>query len=135
LGTLWAMGRIILLLALAAGLAAAPLGSSANQTRLARYCSTTGDVCYGIFDENNAIRFKLTLAAKYFARYQICVRPLGQKTTCKTFRVTKKGVSFGGTVNWLRNFHTAGPRRYEVTWKQSGRRLGPTLKFTLPAPA
>jgi hypothetical protein len=129
------MARISLLVALAAGLAFAPLGSSANQSRIASHCSTSGDVCYGIFKGNaGLIRFQLTAAAKYFARYRICVRPLGQKTTCKRFGVKKVGANWGGTVIWQRNFPMAGPRRYQVTWKLGANRLGPSLSFTLPAP-
>ena len=128
------MARFILLVTLAAGLAVAPLGLSANQGRVASHCSASGDVCYGIFKNVGAVRFQLTLAAKYFARYRICVRPLGQKTTCKRFRVRKIGANWGGKVSWQKNFPLAGPRRYQVTWIQGGHRLGPRLAFTLPAP-
>jgi hypothetical protein len=129
------MRRIILLVALAAGLAAAPLGSSANQSRIASHCSTSGDVCYGIFQGSaGLIRFQLTTAAKYFSRYRICVRPLGTAAKCKSFRVGKVGASWGGKVIWQRNFPMRGPRRYRVTWSQGGHRMGPSLSFTLPAP-
>jgi hypothetical protein len=122
-------------IALLAGLAVAPLASSANESRIASRCSQSGDVCYGIFkDPGGLIRFQLTTAAKYFARYRICVRPLGTAGTCKTFRVRKVGADWGGKVIWQRNFPMRGPRRYVVTWKQNGRRLGPSLTFTLPAP-
>jgi hypothetical protein len=127
--------RISLLLALAVGLAFAVPASSAEQGRIASHCSASGDVCYGIFKGSaGVIRFQLTTAAKYFSRYQICVRPLGQTATCKSFRVKKVGANWGGKVIWQRNFPMAGPRRYLVTWKQGGRRLGPSLSFTLPAP-
>ena len=111
------MRRIILLVALAAGLAAAPLGLSANQGRIASHCSTSGDVCYGIFKQTlGAITFRLTTAAKYFPRYRICVRPLGTAAKCKSFRVRKTGANWGGTVSWQKNSHSRGPRRYKVTW-------------------
>jgi hypothetical protein len=129
------MRRIILLVALAAGLAVAPLGLSADQSRIASHCSASGDVCYGIFQGTlGAITFKLTTAAKYFPRYRICVRPLGTKATCKSFRVRKTGANWGGTVKWQQSFPQRGPRRYKVTWSQSGHSLGPSLSFTLPAP-
>jgi len=129
------MTRLILLVTLTAGLAVAPLALSADQGRVASHCSSSGDVCYGIFKSKlGAVRFQLTTAAKYFARYRICVRPLGQTARCKSFRVRKVGTNWGGTVSWQKNFPTAGPRRYRVTWKQHGRRLGPSLSFTLPAP-
>lgn len=129
------MTRFISLVALIAGLAVAPLALSADQARVASHCSSSGDVCYGIFkSDEGAVRFQLTLAAKYFARYRICVRPLGQTRTCKTFRVRKVGANWGGKVSWQKNFPLRGPRRYRVTWSQHGQRLGPTLSFTLPAP-
>ncbi|MEK6274682.1 MAG: hypothetical protein AABM30_05020 [Actinomycetota bacterium] len=128
------MARIGLLLALAVGLLASP-ASSANQARIASHCSASGDVCYGIFkDQAGTIRFRLTTAAKYFTRYRICVRPLGQVATCKSFPVKKVGANWGGTVIWQRNFPVRGPRRYQVTWKLGANRLGPSLSFTLPAP-
>ena len=130
------MRRFILLVALAAGLAVAPLGLSANQGRIASHCSTSGDVCYGIFEQTlGGITFKLTMAAKYFPRYRICVRPLGTAARCKSFRVRKTGPAWGGIVSWQKNFPQRGPRRYKVTWSQRGHRLGPSLSFTLPAPA
>ena len=129
------MARFIPLVALIAGLAVAPPALSANQSRIASHCSGSGDVCYGIFKSNlGAVRFQLTTAAKYFRRYRICVRPLGQTSTCKSFPVKKVGANWGGKVSWQKNFPLAGPRRYRVTWSQHGRRLGPSLSFTLPAP-
>jgi hypothetical protein len=129
------MSRFIPLVALVASLAVAPLALSADQARVASHCSSSGDVCYGIFkNDEGAVRFQLTTAAKYFRRYRICVRPLGQKTTCKIFRVRKIGANWGGKVSWQKNFPMAGPRRYRVTWWQRGHRLGPSLNFTLPAP-
>src|SRR2546422_8240076 len=129
------MARFILLVTLVAGLAVAPLALSADQSRIASHCSASGDVCYGIFrGQLGVIHFKLTTAAKYFPRYRICVLPLGQKATCKSFRVRKVGANYGGTVVWQKNFPVRGPRRYRVTWSQSDNRLGPSLSFTLPAP-
>jgi hypothetical protein len=130
------MLRIGVLLAIGACLVTATSASSAEQVRVASYCSPSGDVCYGIFRAQGQVRFKLTLAAKYFARYKICVRPAGLSATCKRFRVRKTGTSsWGGSVVWLRNFPQRGPRMYTVTWRQSGRRLGPSLTFRQPAPA
>lgn len=126
--------KLFVVLAVLFGLAAAAPASSASEIRVASYCSTSGDLCYGIFNDSGTIRFRLTLAAKYFSRYRICVRPLSQAATCKRFLVRKTGASWGGKVIWQRNFPMSGPRRYRVTWSQSGRRLGPSLSFTLPAP-
>src|SRR2546423_15184677 len=111
------MRRIILLVALAVGLTAAPLGLSADQSRIASHCSASGDVCYGIFQGTKGlITFKLTTAAKFFRRYRICVRPLGTTATCKRFPVRKTGASCGGTGRLQKNFPQRCPRRERVTW-------------------
>jgi hypothetical protein len=102
------MARFIALVALIAGLAVAPLALSADQAKITSHCSASGDVCYGIFrGKVSVIRFRLTTAAKYFARYRICVRPLGQTATCKSFAVRKVGANWGGTVVWQKNFPCA----------------------------
>ena len=103
--------------------------TAAPSARIASYCSASGDVCYGVFDDRGVIRFQLTLAAKYFTRYRICVRPPRGATTCKSFPVKRVGSQFGGAVRWERNFPTRGPGRYRVTWKQGAQALGPGLTF------
>ena len=127
--------RTTLLLVLAAALVAVAPGSAAEQTRVKSYCSESGDVCYGIFKGSGGLyTFQLTLAAKYFSRYRVCVTPLGQKATCKSFPVKKTGAQWGGKVIWQRNFPVRGPRGYRVAWRQGTHRLGPPLTFYLPAP-
>jgi hypothetical protein len=126
--------RPALVAAVAAALIAALPSPASTQTRVKSYCSTTGDLCYGIFRTGSTYSFRLTLAAKYFSRYRICVRPGGQQATCKSFPVKKTGASWGGTVIWQRNYPVRGPRGYRVTWRQGARRLGPSLTFFLPAP-
>jgi hypothetical protein len=103
--------------------------TAASSGRIASYCSASGDVCYGVFDDRGVIRFQLTLAAKYFTRYRICVRPPRGATTCKSFPVKRVGSQFGGAVRWERNFPVRGPGRYRVTWKQGAQALGPGLTF------
>jgi hypothetical protein len=125
--------RTVLTALIAAVVVAAP-GAASDQTRVKSYCSTTGDVCFGIFKAGGTYSFRLTLAAKYFQRYRVCVRPLGEQGTCKSFPVKKTGVGWGGTVVWQRNYQVRGPRGYRVTWRQGTRRLGPSLTFYLPAP-
>jgi hypothetical protein len=121
--------RAGLLVTIAALLAIATPASAAPEARIASYCSPSGDVCYGIFDDRGVIRFQLTLAAKYFSRYRICVRPPRGATTCRSFPVKRVGSQFGGAVRWERNFPSRGPGRYRVTWKQGTRALGPGLTF------
>lgn len=97
--------------------------------RVAGYCSSSGDVCYGIFNDSGSIRFQLTLAARYFGRYRICVRPPTGATTCRSFPVRRTGSLFGGAVKWERNFPDRGPGRYYVRWRLGANALGPRLSF------
>lgn len=119
----------MLLAAIAAASLALPAGASPSEQALPKYCSKSGDLCYGIFRKAGVVSFRLTLAAKYFPRYRLCVRKLGKARVCKTFLVRKTGSQWGGNVNFAKNFpHARGT--YRVTWWQvSMNRLGPALTF------
>ena len=104
--------------------------SAAKPVRVPSHCSKSGDVCYWIVEAGTSHNLRLTLAAKYFSRYRICVRPQRRAATCKSFPVRKAGAQWGGIVNWQRNFPYE-PGRYQVTWRQRLKRLGPPLNFTL----
>ena len=121
--------RISLLAVLAAALVAGGTASSADQIRIASYCSTSGDVCYGIFRQGETYQLQLTTAARYFGRYSICSKPPTGAATCKSFPVRKRGQLFGGVVLFQRNFPHRVYCRYRVTWKQGTHALGPVLKF------
>ena len=54
----------------AAGPAAAPTKT------IASFCSSSGDVCYGIFNASGKVTLRITTAARYFGRYTLCVRLL-----------------------------------------------------------
>lgn len=98
--------------------------------RLPSYCSASGDLCYNIA-LSGPYSLKLTLAARYFSRYRLCVRPLGKARICKSFPVTKTRGRWGGKEYWSHHFPEA-PGRYRVTWLQGTTRLGPPLTFTRP---
>jgi hypothetical protein len=108
--------------------------SAAQPVRVPSYCSKSGDVCYWIVEARADYNLRLTLAAKYFSRYRICVKPRRRATTCKSFPVKRTGAQWGGKVSWQRNFPDA-PGRYRVTWSQGTNRLGPPLNFRLSIPA
>lgn len=113
--------------------------TAAPSGRIASYCSASGDSCYGIFkDRGDVIRFQLTLAAKYYNRYRICVKPPpGRRgaTTCRSFPVKKMGPVYGGAVIWDRNFPRSGPRgRYRVTWKPGVQAVGPGVSLSFVSP-
>jgi hypothetical protein len=121
--------------ALCAALALAGAASAQREQlnpRIATYCSPSGDVCYGILNSGRYIVFQLTLAARYFGRYRICVRPPRGATLCKSFPVRRVGSTYGGGVRWQRQFPNRGTGTYRVTWRQGTSALGPTLRFRLP---
>ena len=126
--------RLVAIAVAVAALGALGSASAKTEVRVRSYCSPSGDVCYGIFKTGGTYSFRLTLAAKYFQRYRVCVRPLGEQGTCKSFPVKKTGAQWGGTVIWQRNYPVRGPRGYRVTWRRGTTRLGPPLTFYLPAP-
>jgi hypothetical protein len=128
------MRLVFLAAACVVALSAVGGASAQDRVRIKSYCSASGDVCYGVFRSSGNFQLKLTLAAKYFGRYRICIVPLGQRKTCKSFPVKKTGAQWGGTVIWQRNFPVSGPRRYKVSWLRGTQRLGPALSFNLPAP-
>lgn len=121
--------RIALVLVSLAAVAFAAPGAAAEKQRIASYCSPSGDVCYGIFNDSGTIRFQLTLAARYFARYRVCVRPPTGATTCRSFPVKKTGAVYGGAVRWQKNFPPRGPGTYRVRWRLGTQALGPALTF------
>jgi hypothetical protein len=119
--------------ALVALCVAAVVCASAGAASAPTYCSPSGDLCYGITTDQTGVKFRLSLFAKYFNRYRICVRPPRGATTCRSFPVKKTARVWGGTVRWDRNFpQNRGNGTYRITWRQGTRALGPTLRFRLP---
>jgi hypothetical protein len=99
---------------------------------IARYCSQTGDLCYGIFRQERLDRivFQITTQERYFRSYRICVREPTGAARCRNFPLNRQTPVYGSHVYWRRYFGDHGPGVYQVAWKnQSGTRLGPTLRF------
>ena len=118
------------LLASASATAADP-----SKEYLARYCSQTGDVCYGIYrlGSSGRIVFQITTQARYFASYRICVKAPAGTVKCRNLPLNRlTPPRYGANVYWRRNFGDRGPGVYRVTWSQGGTRLGPTLRFRRP---
>jgi hypothetical protein len=62
---------------LATAMAAAAARSERSPARtIARYCSQSGDVCYGIFNRGGQVILQITTAAHYFSRYTLCLTRL-----------------------------------------------------------
>jgi hypothetical protein len=126
---------LALLLAAAVGVAAP---AAAAETRVATYCSPSGDVCYGVFGRRHRAYLRITTAARYFSRYTLCVRllPAGagaeHALRCGSFPVFRGGAgTWVSTINYARQYPITQPGRYRVTWK-AGPALGPSLTFRLP---
>ncbi len=56
-------------------------GATPKPKTIASYCSTSGDVCYGIFNRSGKVSLEITTAARYFNRYTLCVRRLPPRGT------------------------------------------------------
>lgn len=123
-------------------LAAATPGAGQTAARpktIASYCSTSGDVCYGIFKRSGKVSLEITTAARYFNRYTLCVRRLPPRSTpayaqrCGSFPVFRQsGSTWGSRVNYARQYPLTFAGTYRVTWKLAGSALGPALLFRLP---
>jgi hypothetical protein len=130
----------IALAALTLVLAATASGeTAAGPKTIASYCSTSGDVCYGIFKRSGKVSLEISTAARYFNRYTLCVRRLPPRSTpayaqrCGSFPVFRQGGStWGSRVNYARQYPLTFAGTYRVTWKLAGSALGPALRFRLP---
>lgn len=127
--------RLAALLLAGLGLLAATAPASAAykpKRYLARYCSPSGDLCYGIFRQERLDRivFQITTQERYFRSYRICVTTPTGARRCRNFPLNRQTPIYGSHVYWRRYFGDHGPGVYQVSWRtQSGTRLGPTLRF------
>ena len=130
----------LLLAVLSIAWSAAAAGPAApRQKTIASYCSSSGDVCYGVFNRSGKAYLRITTAARYFGRYNLCVRllPPGSGAQharrCGSFPVFRQGGStWGSSVNYARQYPVTVRGRYRVTWKLGATALGPALQFRLP---
>jgi hypothetical protein len=113
--------------------------TASPQKTIVSYCSSSGDVCYGIFNRSGKVYLRITTAARYFKRYNLCVRllPIGSDGShakrCGSYPVFRQGGStWGSSINYARQFPITDPGRYRVAWKLGSSALGPPLYFRLP---
>jgi len=111
--------------AVALASAVLPAGSSAAS----RYCSSSGDVCFGAFGVGHSSVLRLTLAARYFGSYELCVRGPARGAICRSFAIRRSGSEYGSTVRWAASFPDVGAGTYRARWRQGGRSLGPAIAF------
>ena len=126
--------RRIVLLALTLVLVALPMKAEAFH-RPTSYCSSTGDICQSTTKVNGIRRLRITLFAKYFDRYRLCVRAPDGSRACHGFEIRPQGSNFGSSVRWGLNFPHKGPGAYVVTWWTGGNQVGRTLGFHKRFPA
>src|SRR4051794_41327642 len=115
---------LIAVAALAAALAV-PAANAKQQREIASHCSTSGDVCTAVTVESGVLFLRMSLAAKYFSKYGLCVKGPKSKV-CKTFAVrapSKAGDTYYSKVAWRTNFPYQGPGTYRVTWDNAAAAL------------
>jgi hypothetical protein len=122
--------RIALIAMLATALVVSANPAQADH-RPEEFCSESGDVCLSTVRIDGGVRkLRISLAAKYFDNYKLCVTgPNGDKT-CERFEIEKfKGGVYGDKVRWSSNFPDEGSGAYDVVWRQGGSSLGDKLGF------
>ena len=129
----------VLILVLTTATSSAAASPATRSKTIASYCSSSGDVCYGIFNRSGKVYLRITTAARYFKRYKLCVRLLppgsdgSHAQRCGSFPVFRQGGStWGSSVNYARQYPLTFAGSYRVTWKLAGGALGPSLRFRLP---
>ncbi|MEP6952496.1 MAG: hypothetical protein ABI950_00380 [Solirubrobacteraceae bacterium] len=103
---------------------------TASAPAVTRHCSASGDVCFGAFGTGHATKLRITLAAKYFNRYTLCVRSPGGTSDCHQFGIFSIGNGlFGSTVTWAAHFPARGRGIYRATWNYGGGPVAPSIAF------
>ena len=121
--------RKLVMAAVTAALVASVVPAAQAGHRPQEYCSESGDVCQSTKRVNGVRKLTISLAAKYFSRYNLCVKGPDGATTCKRFKIRDTGPAYGSSVRWKKHFPDAGEGAYTVTWKNSGTRIGARLGF------
>ena len=120
--------RKIMLVAAAGALVATMSPTARADHRPNEYCSE--DICQSTTKVDGIRKLRVSLAAKYFDRYRLCVIPPEGARTCKTFEIHKQGGVYGDTVGWRKHFPDEGNGAYTVVWRMTnGDRFGEKLGF------
>jgi hypothetical protein len=122
----------LLAAALVAADIAASSGAAPPRKVIRSYCSSSGDLCFGVINKSGAIYFELTTAARYFSRYRLCVRPPTGSWRCGAYPMRQRGDFARSSVRFAGGFPYRGAGIYRVRWSLGGQPLGPTLRFRLP---
>jgi hypothetical protein len=121
------MKRTLTLLTLAASAAAIlPATASARSS----YCSKSGDVCYGVVPNTIPAKLQITTAARYFAKYRLCIASANGQRECHRFKMRKGSAgTYYSTVSVPAHFQFLGRGKYRATWYAGGSKLGPAVSF------
>ena len=115
---------VLLAIAALAGVAAA---SAQARTR---FCSTSGDLCFGAFGHGAKVQLRLTLIAHFFTRYRLCVTAPDGTRSCRQERLHRVAHGLSDSrVRWARRFPDHGPGVYHAHWRHAGAALGPRVAF------
>ena len=120
--------KIVVTVAGVAVLMTAASPATANH-RPNSHCSESGDFCQSVKKVDGVRKLRLVLAARYFGRYELCVKAPDDTEKCGEFRIHEQGAVYVGSVRWLKHFPHKGPGAYTVTWFVKGDRLGKRLGF------
>jgi hypothetical protein len=88
------------------------------------YCSPSGDVCIAAHARQQVIYLDLRAAARYFARYRLCVTAPDGSATCRGFALRPRGRGHGSSIRWDSTFPLRGTGTYRARWSAEGRSLG-----------
>lgn len=93
------------------------------------YCSPSGDFCEGALKVRGRTYLSLTLAAKYFSRYDLCVKPPVGARECHRFSVKRKGSLYESRIRWSAHFEDHSRGSHRVAWYADGTKLGRGVSF------
>jgi hypothetical protein len=120
--------RRVVLLTLMMVVVALPLRAEASH-RPSSYCSPTGDICQSTTKADGIRWLRISLFAKYFSQYKLCVKAPDGSKECHVFQIRDQGMTFGSSVRWGTHFPNKGPGAYTVSWLTGGQRVGHILGF------
>jgi hypothetical protein len=120
--------RILTPLAVAAAaVAVVPAAAQAKSS----YCSSSGDVCYGVVPGSSPVKLRIVLQAKYFERYKLCIKGPNGRKDCARFRIKRlQHGQYGSTVKvGGKKFPFEGKGTYHARYTVNGHLLGPAITY------
>jgi hypothetical protein len=119
--------RILTPLAIAASaVAILPAAAQAKSS----YCSSSGDVCYGVVKGSSPIKLQIVLQAKYFSHFRLCIKGPNGRTDCKRFKIKKLSHGqFGKTIRVGKLYPFEGKGTYHASFITGGQTLGPAITY------